>query len=110
MKIIGLYHKNCTDGTTAAAVILRKFPDATVIPIEHNFKDEDFEQILGQIDEDTIVYIVDFALKPEYLNKVLVKAKKVINLDHHISMKNILEEIKTQNLNLYLIMTNQEHL
>jgi oligoribonuclease NrnB/cAMP/cGMP phosphodiesterase (DHH superfamily) len=94
MKIIGLYHKNCTDGTTAAAVILKKFPDATVIPIEHNFKDEDFEQILGQIDEDTIVYIVDFALKPEYLNKVLEKAKKVINLDHHISMKNILEEIK----------------
>ena len=94
MKVIGLYHKNCTDGTTAAAVILKKFPDATVIPIEHNFKYEDFEQILGQIDENTIVYIVDFALKPEYLNKVLEKAKKVINLDHHISMKNTLEEIK----------------
>jgi oligoribonuclease NrnB/cAMP/cGMP phosphodiesterase (DHH superfamily) len=94
MKIIGLYHKNCTDGTTAAAVILKKFPDATVISIEHNFKYEDFEQILGQIDEDTIVYIVDFALKPEYLNKVLERAKKVINLDHHISMKNISEEIK----------------
>lgn len=92
MKIVCLYHKNCTDGTTAAGIVLKKYPEAVCIGLDHNFKEEDFENILNIVDSETTVYIVDFSLKPEYLEKLVKKVKEVINLDHHISAKEVLEK------------------
>ena len=70
-KKICIYHKNCTDGTTAAAVLLKKFKDCELLPLEHGYAEEDFEGILSLIGEDTEVYIVDFSPRIEDLEKII---------------------------------------
>ncbi len=108
MKIVCIYHKNCTDGTTAAAIVLKKYPDAVCIGLEHNFKEEDFENILNIIDNETVVYIVDFSLKPQFLEKVIKKAKEVINIDHHISAREILEKESEKFDNFKFVFDNNK--
>jgi len=105
-KIICIYHKNCNDGTTAAAVLLKKFPDCKLFPLGHNYKEEDFQQIIEEIDRDTTVYVVDFSLKPEDTKKILQKAKKVINIDHHIGVKEQLENIDREYENFEFVFDN----
>ncbi|WP_293443831.1 DHHA1 domain-containing protein [Persephonella sp.] len=92
-KIVCIYHGNCTDGTTAAAVLLRKYKDCIPFPLEHGYKNEKLEDILNTIDNNTTVFILDFSLKEKDLIKVIQKSKQVINIDHHISVKETLEEI-----------------
>ena len=92
-KVVCIYHGNCTDGTTAAAVLLKKYKDCILFPLEHGYKEEKSEEILDTIDNNTTVFILDFSLKEEDLIKVIQKSKQVINIDHHISAKETLEEI-----------------
>lgn len=106
MKTVCVYHKNCTDGTTSAAVVLLKYPDAILFNFDHNYKEEDVNNLLSEIDEETTVYIVDFALKPEDLQKLLSKAKQVINIDHHISVKDYLEKYSKQYKNFKFVFDN----
>ncbi len=105
-KVVCIYHKNCTDGTTSAAVLLKKFPNCKLFPLNHNYKEDDINQILEAIDKDTVVYITDFSLKPEDLKKVLEKAKKVINIDHHIGVKETLEKIAKEYTNFEFVFDN----
>lgn len=106
MKTVCVYHKNCTDGTTSAAVVLLRYPDATLFNFDHNYKEEDVNNLLSEIDEETTVYIVDFALKPEDLQKLLSIAKQVINIDHHISVKDYLEKYSKQYKNFKFVFDN----
>lgn len=105
-KVIGIYHKNCNDGTTSASVLLKKFPNAKLFPLSHNYKEEDFEEILNNIDKDTVVYIVDFALREEDAKRILEKAKKVINIDHHIGVKEELENLAKKYENFVFVFDN----
>jgi oligoribonuclease NrnB/cAMP/cGMP phosphodiesterase (DHH superfamily) len=105
-KVICIYHKNCTDGTTAAAVLLTKFPNCKLIPLDHNYSDEDIQNLLNEIDENTVVYIVDFSLREGDTEKILQKAKKVINIDHHIGVKERLEELAKRYSNFEFVFDN----
>ncbi len=105
-KVICIYHKNCTDGTTAAAVLLKKFPDCQLIPLEHNYSDEDIEGLLSLVDKDTTVYIVDFSLRKEDLEKLINRARKVILIDHHIGVKEFLQELSKKYQNFEYIFDN----
>ncbi|NPA51630.1 MAG: phosphoesterase [Aquificae bacterium] len=105
-KIICIYHKNCTDGTTAAAVLLKKFPDCMLVPLEHNYSQEDIEAILSNVDKNTTVYIVDFSLKKEDLENLLKKARKVVLIDHHIGVKSLLESLAKKYKNFEYIFDN----
>ena len=83
-KIICIYHKDCIDGTAAAAVVLHKFPEAICYPLNHHYSPEDLSPILEQVESDTVIYTVDCAIAvPEFL-KLNVK---VITIDHHISVE-----------------------
>lgn len=93
MKTIGIYHKNCTDGTTAAAVLLLRHPDCKLYSFDHNYKDEDINNLLQDVGKDTVIYILDFALREDDIQKVLKQAKEVINIDHHISVRQMLEDL-----------------
>ncbi len=105
-KVLCIYHGNCTDGTTAAAVLLKKHPDCQLFPLEHGYKPEQMEQVLQSTDRETTVYIVDFSLKKDDLIKLIKKAKQVINIDHHISAKEYLEEIDKQYNNFTFVFNN----
>lgn len=108
MKTVCIYHKNCTDGTTAAAVLLLKYPDCVLFPLDHNYRDEEFQPILESVDKETTVYIVDFALKSPFFERLVEKAKEVINLDHHVSAKESLEEFAKNYPNFKFIFDNNK--
>ena len=104
-KVIGIYHKDCTDGTTAAAVVLKKFPQALLFPLAHSYKKEDLEPILDLIDHDTICYTVDCGLG---VKELLEKGVKVTTLDHHISVKENLEAIAHENKDYTFVFDNDK--
>ena len=89
-RIVGIYHGDCADGTTAAAVLLKKFPDIKLFPLKHRYDEEAFEELLKKIDKDTIVYTVDNVIGVE---RFLPVAKEVISIDHHISEKGGAEKL-----------------
>jgi len=104
-----IYHKNCNDGSTAAAILLTKFPDCKLFAFDHGYKDEDMENLLNNIEEGDTVYIVDFALRSEKdYEKIFQKAKEIINLDHHITVKDKLQQIAQKYPNFKFIFDNNK--
>lgn len=90
-SVIGIYHKDCIDGTASAAVVLRKYPDALLCPLPHSYKLEDFVDILVQITPETQIYTVDcmFGAR-EFLERGLM----VTTIDHHADKKDELAALK----------------
>ncbi|NPA12903.1 MAG: phosphoesterase [Aquificae bacterium] len=101
-----IYHGNCIDGTTAAAVVLKKFPQAECYPLEHGYESKDLEAVLDSIDKSHTVYIVDFSLRERDLETLLNKAGEVINIDHHISAKDTLERFDKSYKNFKFVFNN----
>lgn len=102
-KIIGIYHKNCVDGTTAAAVFLKKFPQAKAFPLQHGYSTEDRDLVLKTVNSDSEVYILDGCFLSEEL---LSKAKKITIIDHHIGVKEDLDKLAKDHKNLSYIFDN----
>lgn len=102
-KIVAIYHKNCIDGTTAAAVVLRKFNDAELFPLAHDHTKEELDQILAVIDENTEVYTVDCVIG---VPEILSRGFKVTAIDHHIGVKEQFSLLAKENPNLNFIFDN----
>lgn len=81
-EIICIYHKDCIDGTTAAAVVLKKFPHARAFPLAHGYKSADIEAILESVAATAHIYIVDSVLG---LEECTAHGNPVTVIDHHIS-------------------------
>jgi oligoribonuclease NrnB/cAMP/cGMP phosphodiesterase (DHH superfamily) len=78
-KIVVLYHSSCTDGFGGAYVAWKKFGNrAAYLPVEYQ-KDPP----AGLTNKE--VYIIDFSYKAQVLEKMKLKNKKVVVLDHHKS-------------------------
>ncbi len=72
-----LYHKNCTDGFSAAwAAWLALGGKADYIPVVH-------QEPLPEGLEGKTVYLLDFCYKEDAMRGLLAAAKKVTALDHH---------------------------
>jgi oligoribonuclease NrnB/cAMP/cGMP phosphodiesterase (DHH superfamily) len=74
MKIV-IYHKGCSDGQAAAAVLYRQFPHAMFHP-----------GVYGEQPPDCAgheVYLVDFSYKRETVEQMLEVAESVTIIDHH---------------------------
>lgn len=80
MKTIAIYHKDCTDGTTAAAVVLKKYPDALLFPLSHGFEVKDLEEIMTVVETGDRILTVDCALG---VKEFLAKGFAVTTIDHH---------------------------
>ncbi|MEJ5173040.1 MAG: DHHA1 domain-containing protein [Hydrogenothermaceae bacterium] len=106
MKSICIYHKNCTDGTTAAAILLMKLNECKLLNFDHNYKEEDLNNLISEIDQDTTVYIVDFSLKERDFETLLQKGINVVVIDHHISAKEMLENLSKKYPNLKYVFDN----
>ncbi|MBI3074864.1 MAG: phosphoesterase [Parcubacteria group bacterium] len=105
MKIIGVYHGDCSDGTAAAAVLLKKFPSIKLFPLKHHFEEKDFAPIIAEVDEETTVYTVDNVLGVEEFVK---KAKEVISLDHHIGANEEMKAFAAAHPNFTYIFDNNK--
>lgn len=92
-KVLGVYHKNCIDGTASASVLLMKYPNANVFSFNHNYSPDEFNNLLSFVDEDTIVYILDFSFNIDDLQRLIERSKKVVLIDHHITSKEKLGDV-----------------
>jgi oligoribonuclease NrnB/cAMP/cGMP phosphodiesterase (DHH superfamily) len=77
-----IYHKNCIDGTAAAAVVLRKFPSAHCFPVGHSNTEVELREIFEKMDPAAHLYIVDTV---HGIDAALARGQTVTVLDHHIS-------------------------
>ena len=98
-NIIGIYHGDCLDGTTAAAVLLKKFPNIKLYPLPRSYTTEDANNVINVLDKNTEVYITDFSLSESEMEKIILKAKKTIAIDHHISVKKMFEALAQKHKN-----------
>ena len=81
-----LYHANCIDGFGAAFAAWKKFKNrATYLPVEHQVPPP--EGLKGKI-----IYTVDFCYGAQDLRKLVKANKEVVVLDHHIGVKEDMEE------------------
>ena len=80
MRPLVIYHANCADGFAAAfAAWLKLGDDAEYVPMQYG-KDDVFK-IPPWTARD--VYILDFSLPRDYMDKIFSEAKRVVWLDHH---------------------------
>ncbi|MAG12499.1 phosphoesterase [bacterium] len=107
IKGVGIYHKDCLDGTAAAAVLSKKFPDVLLRPLSHRYEEEVLNNIVEEIDGETIVYIVDFSLREGHSEKLIEKAKEVVNIDHHIGSEEKLEILDKNYSNFSFVFDNE---
>lgn len=98
-----IYHKDCIDGTTAAAVVLKKFPDAQCFPVGHSTAAAELTEIFPQIDSSAHLYIVDTAHGIEH---ALKQGNSVTVLDHHISEHDRVSLLAHENTNLEYVFDN----
>lgn len=90
MKPLVIYHNSCADGFGAAfAAWLKLGDDAEYVPCQHG------QDGLFKIPPWTArdVYILDFSLPRDYMDKLFSEAKRVVWLDHHASSRPIAEEL-----------------
>lgn len=86
-KIVVLYHKDCSDGFTAAWAAWKKFGSrADYIGVEYHLAPP-----IGLKNRD--VYLVDFCYDEAVMKKIIAENKKVVVLDHHLSRKNVVEQM-----------------
>jgi oligoribonuclease NrnB/cAMP/cGMP phosphodiesterase (DHH superfamily) len=76
-----VYHHPCADGFTSAWVARMALPGAAYLSATYNDKFK--APLLSMVDQDTIVWFVDFSADRQYLLDLCTKAKRVMVLDHH---------------------------
>lgn len=97
---ICIYHKDCSDGTAAASIFLKKFPEGKTFPFAYGYSQEDADVVLHALTPETIVYTVDCCILAK---ECLQKGNKVISLDHHIGIYDeMIEFAKTQSNYTYI--------
>ncbi|MFZ2522930.1 MAG: phosphoesterase [Minisyncoccia bacterium] len=104
-KVVAIYHKDCSDGTTAAAVILKKFPEAKVFPLHHSYTPEELQPIISLIDNEVDFYTVDCVMG---VKEVLALGFKVTSIDHHGGVKEEFENLAKENPNYTFIFDSNK--
>jgi oligoribonuclease NrnB/cAMP/cGMP phosphodiesterase (DHH superfamily) len=85
-KHLVIYHKNCNDGTCAAAIVkyfLGADKDVNFLPLSY---EDGFTPDV--VDNETILWLVDFSFPMELMWRLNDKCRKVIWFDHHQSAIN----------------------
>jgi nanoRNase/pAp phosphatase (c-di-AMP/oligoRNAs hydrolase) len=81
VKNLCLYHRDCTDGKTAAFVMSLLLSKSD---LETEYIGVNYEEPLPDV-TDCHVYIVDFSYRPEILKEASYAAKSLTMLDHHLT-------------------------
>jgi len=89
----------------SAAIFLKKFPDAILIPVKNGASQEEVESYLEEYTGDVDVYTLDSAVQIEYL---ISRFSKVTTIDHHIGIKEECERLDTVHENYTFIFNNEK--
>lgn len=103
MKTIAIYHKDCTDGTGAAAVVLKKYPEALLYPLGHGFEAHELEPILSQAMPGDQIFTVDCVIGA---SEFLKAGFAVTSIDHHIGIKDQMDALAKEYSKFTFIFDN----
>ena len=97
-----IYHANCSDGLSAAAVAKVAMPNAILIPGTYGFPKLNFR--------DCNIYFVDFSYKKEDMETLITTNSAVWLVDHH---KSAIEEtaeldVKYENFHRFIAFDNEK--
>jgi oligoribonuclease NrnB/cAMP/cGMP phosphodiesterase (DHH superfamily) len=104
-EVVIFYHKHCVDGTAAAAVVLRKFPEAKAIPMSYSEEANDIAAAKTYLTPETKMIFVDTTLG---LEELAVFGSEILVIDHHISEQNRVTELVRANSKLTYVFDNNE--
>ena len=104
-NIVCIYHKDCVDGTTAVAVVLRAFPQAKLFPLSQGYTEEDFAVIQPHLQKGTVAYIVDCALG---ITECIEAECTITVIDHHADKYEGMQEIVEKQLNVSYIYDKEK--
>ena len=96
-KVVVFYHDRCLDGFTSAYYAYKKYKNkADYIPLKHGTHNQTLKEHGIPISKlrGKVIYFLDFCLEQDEMDKVLGSAKKVVVLDHHVGVQDIVENIK----------------
>ena len=102
---LAVYHKDCIDGTSAAAVTLRAFPNAQCFPLPHAYTAEDLDAVIAQATSHATLYTVDCALG---VKEFLARGVPVVTIDHHKGMQAQLEALSREYANYTYVFDNEK--
>lgn len=85
-----IYHKNCLDGFSSFIILLKSKMISEQFIVKHDVPSAIFPP-RGFENKDVI--IMDVAYKKEILREIFDKAKSVVFIDHHITIKNDVDEL-----------------
>ncbi len=105
MKTIAIYHKDCTDGTGAAAVVIKKYPDALTYPLGHGYEAHELEPILSSAQIGDRILFVDCAIGAK---EFLAKGLPITIIDHHAGVNAELNDMAAKDKNLTYIFDNSK--
>lgn len=105
MKTICLYHKDCNDGTTAVAVVMKKYPDTVAFPISHGYSQEDIAPALAVASAGDRILLVDSALG---LSEFLDAGHEVTIIDHHVGIEADIKNLAETNPKVTYIFDNDK--
>ncbi len=89
-NIFVLYHADCSDGLAAAYAVWYKYgEEINYVPVSHG---EPFPEL--KLDENSILYILDFHFSKDIINQLRSKVKSCMIIDHHITSINDLGDIE----------------
>lgn len=94
MKTIAIYHKDCTDGTAAAAVVLRKYPDAILYPLGHGFEAHELSPIVASAEQGDRILTVDCVIG---VREFLAAGHSITSIDHHIGAEAEYRQLAQEN-------------
>ncbi len=103
--VVCFYHKDCVDGTTAAAVVLKKFPEASVFPVGFDSAEKDLELAKSLIATETLIFYVDNAIG---LEKISELGNEVVVIDHHVSESEVVKSLVSSRENITYIFDEEE--
>ena len=107
-KVVGIYHKDCSDGAAAAAVLLKKFSDVKLFPLGHSFTEKDLSLIHKETVARADIYLLDIALIAEKLVEILDENNNIVILDHHIGAKEKMQQLADRHKNITYIFDNNK--
>lgn len=103
-RIFCIYHRDCIDGTAAAAVLLRKYPNAVFIPLAHRHTTEEMRSVLTAVTGTAHVYLLDASFM---LAELLERDIKVTVVEHHMSEHEYITTLSHTWPNLQYIFNNE---
>src|SRR5581483_1435832 len=105
MKTIAIYHKDCSDGTTAAAVVLKKYPGALLFPMRYGYSPDEMAEIVKKARPGDNIFTVDCVMGAR---EFLAAGFPVVSIDHHEGIKEDCEKLAREDKKFTYVFNNKK--